>query len=447
MADANPHVNHRSRLRSRFLHYGLDGFEPHNVLELLLFYSIPRRDTNPLAHALLSHFGEIERVFLTEEGELCRVKGIAERSARFLRDIRRIASLAVYYRRDRTSYLSARKIGELFVRHFRKDPEEQVYLMLLNNRHELLCCDTVFRGSIHSREFGARQIMEYALLHHASYCILAHNHPGSVALPDTADLALTRELGDILPTFGVYLLEHYFVAGEQFCTLCYRATGQGGGSEEIETSDSQKIEQESLAIFLEEAGCRPEAAPLLMARFGSLYRIFSATNEALTHCLGEKEERTVALLRLVFATVAYCAAKRPVPPPEDEEEMAEYLLDLYLGEPQEKIRVLLFDKKKKHLATEVVGVGSVNEASLSFRRTAESLLFHHAVYAVFCHNHPEGVEHPSAEDVNSTATLNLLLQNIGVTLLGHYIVADGQCAPFSWEGNPYCAQLPKDGEV
>lgn len=86
-----PHEGHRERLKNRFLTSSLDNFEPHNILELLLFYSIPRQDTNEIAHALLDRFGSLKGVFDADFSELIKIKGIKENSATLIKLIPQIS--------------------------------------------------------------------------------------------------------------------------------------------------------------------------------------------------------------------------------------------------------------------------------------------------------------------------------------------------------------------
>ena len=83
-SDGKKHGGHRDRLRERFIRDGLDGFEEHNILEMLLFYPIPQKDTNELAHALLDRFGSLESVFNATPEELMQIDGVGEHTARFL---------------------------------------------------------------------------------------------------------------------------------------------------------------------------------------------------------------------------------------------------------------------------------------------------------------------------------------------------------------------------
>ena len=135
------HTNHRERLKKRFLTEGLDHFEPHNVLELLLFYAIPQKDTNELAHALIERFGSLSEVFDASFEELITVPGIKEHSATL---IKMIPSLARQYMVDKNGnterLMTVEKLGEYFVNKYIGVNVETVYLLLLDNKYEVIEC-------------------------------------------------------------------------------------------------------------------------------------------------------------------------------------------------------------------------------------------------------------------------------------------------------------------
>ena len=214
------HDGHRQRLKNKFIENGFQGFEPHNVLELLLFYSIPRKDTNELAHNLINHFGSLKKVFEADYVDLLKVDGIKENSATLIKMVPKIAQ--EYVDNDIMSspvFDTANKIGEYFVNKYMGAKNEIVYAMLLNNRYELLSVELIHEGSVNSATLSLRKILDAVVKHNAAMLILAHNHPEGIACPSMVDMETTANLMTAFQSFGINLVEHFVVAGKEYCPI------------------------------------------------------------------------------------------------------------------------------------------------------------------------------------------------------------------------------------
>ena len=185
------HDGHRQRKRERFLKQGADGLADHEVLELLLYYAIPRRDTNETAHRLLQKFGTLQNVFNAPAEELSRVEGMGEGAALFL------TLLPAVYRRTMRStgpekvLNSVEKCGRYFLSLLAQERQETLYQLCLDAKGKLLTCKKLSQGSADCTALSVRQVVENALLSGASAVVLAHNHPSGVALPSENDRAVT----------------------------------------------------------------------------------------------------------------------------------------------------------------------------------------------------------------------------------------------------------------
>lgn len=221
----NLHGGHRKRLKDRFLRDGLDGFEKHNMLELLLFYAIPQRDTNPIAHALIKRFGSLSGVFSASVDELCQIDGISEHTAALIKLVPEIyrASLRETLKDER--YDSLNKIGRLLVRYYTGMTVETVYLVLLDNSYRLLDVVKVGEGSVNRVRLETRKLIEYALRPNVSMVVLAHNHPNGNATPSSDDIATTAEIANIFRSINVEFLEHLLVAGDRYEPLLTKTEG------------------------------------------------------------------------------------------------------------------------------------------------------------------------------------------------------------------------------
>ena len=214
------HKDHRSRLKNRFLNEGLDHFEPHNILELLLFYAIPQKDTNELAHTLIQRFGSLTKVFDAPFQELLTVPGIKEHSATLIKMIPELAR-AYAMKKNETSetFPDVESWGKYFVSRYIGIGVETVFLLLLDNQFNTIDCVKVHEGSVNSAALSFRKIAEAVCAKNASAAVLAHNHPSGLAIPSSEDLLTTRELCKSFQMLGVNLLAHIIVAGDQFINI------------------------------------------------------------------------------------------------------------------------------------------------------------------------------------------------------------------------------------
>lgn len=214
------HSGHRQRLKERFLKEGLDNFNELQVLELLLFYCIPRQDTNPIAHVLLDRFGSLAQVLEAPTSELMKVPGIGEATATFLP---LMASLCRYYLVHRTAsnviLNTIEQCGEYLLPFFCGRRNEVVYLLCLDAKCKVLSCKEVGEGSVNSASVPIRRIVEMALANNATSVILAHNHPSGMALPSSEDQLTTRRLALSLSTVDIELVDHLVIADDDFVSL------------------------------------------------------------------------------------------------------------------------------------------------------------------------------------------------------------------------------------
>ncbi len=214
------HENHRDRLKNRFLAEGLDAFEPHNILELLLFYSIPQKDTNEIAHALIERFGSLSEVFDAPFDELIETPGIKSHSATLLKLIPALSRRYMLDKNHGDEPLSSMdKIGTYLVDKYFGINVETVYLLMLDNKYGVIDCVKVHEGSVNSAAITLRRLMELALYRRASMVVLAHNHPSGVPIPSSDDIFTTREIKRAFDIMEIKMLGHILVAGNQYINI------------------------------------------------------------------------------------------------------------------------------------------------------------------------------------------------------------------------------------
>lgn len=209
----NVHKGHRENVRRRFLIGGLEVFAPHEILEFLLFYSIPQKDTNPLAHRLLERFGTLFGVLSAPVEELKSVEGVGERTAIMLSAIFQVAR---WIRLDQiqkagVNFFNAEEAKTYCEEMFYGEHTETVYQLCLNQRGNLVIRHNMTNGNIVSVSMDIRTLVANAILSHATIVILAHNHPGGDATPSKEDCAATRSIMEAFSKVNIHLLDHIIV--------------------------------------------------------------------------------------------------------------------------------------------------------------------------------------------------------------------------------------------
>ena len=215
------HTNegHRQRVKDRFRGEGLDNFDEVHVLELLLFYVVARKDTKPVARALLDHFGSLAQVLEATYEELEKVEGVGPSVSTFLK---LIPEAGRYYlvQRGKERYMNdPQSFGEYLIEHFCGRRNETVYLLCLDSKYKMICCRKLGEGSVNSAGISVRQIVEIALSVNASAVVLAHNHPSGIAVPSGEDVAATRRLARALYAVDVILADHIVVADRDYISM------------------------------------------------------------------------------------------------------------------------------------------------------------------------------------------------------------------------------------
>lgn len=214
------HEGHRQRLKDRFRQEGLDGFNEVNALEMLLFYCVPRSDTNPLAHRLIERFGSFSAVLDASIEELEAVEGVGHNISTFLTFI---PQLDRYYNDNKNKNIKVleniRQCGDYLRPKFLNRKNEMVYMLCLDAKSKLLACKELGEGSVNSAGVPIRRIVDVALKLNASTVILAHNHPGGVAVPSMDDVQTTLRVAQALTAVDIILLDHLIFSEGDYISM------------------------------------------------------------------------------------------------------------------------------------------------------------------------------------------------------------------------------------
>lgn len=216
----NIHKGHRQKVKERYLEVGLDSMPDHNVLEMLLFFAIPFKDTNETAHLLMEKFGSFSGVLKASVADLKNVKGMTENAACL------ISMLLPIYKRytddlvlKKPQLITTQDIVDFIKPKFIDCSNERAYVLCFDNKHSLICARLLDEGDIASATLNMRSLAATVLETKAKSCVLVHNHPNAIALPSAEDIDATKTASDLLQKLKVRLEDHLIIAENQYCSM------------------------------------------------------------------------------------------------------------------------------------------------------------------------------------------------------------------------------------
>ena len=213
------HDGHREKMRRRFQETGLEGFADHEALELLLYYAIPRRDTNELAHRLLTRYGSLSALLQAPIEDLRRVEGVGESAAVLLKLVPAFVYKAQRSAGQETVLNSTEKAGRYLLSCFAGERNEVIYQLCLDRKGKLLARKRLSEGGSAAAELNIRRLVENALLSSASAVILSHNHPSGIAVPSSEDVQTTCRVAMALNAVEIQLADHIVVADGDYVSM------------------------------------------------------------------------------------------------------------------------------------------------------------------------------------------------------------------------------------
>ncbi|WMI82173.1 RadC family protein [Anaerotignum sp. MB30-C6] len=212
---ADIHSGHRERMRQRFLKEGGEGFHDHELLEMLLFYAVPRGDTNPLAHKMIKEFGSLPTLIEAEPIDISRLCGVGKNTAILVSLQKELSRRCIQARwRDRPVLNSLSRAVEYCISLMAYKNREFFYVICLDNKRRVINTVQVAEGTVNTAAVHPRFVIEAALKLQASAVILTHNHPGGACKPTFEDIQTTTQLGKLLYAIEVQLIDHIIVADD-----------------------------------------------------------------------------------------------------------------------------------------------------------------------------------------------------------------------------------------
>lgn len=209
-----PEIGHRERLRKRYINSGLSGFNNYEIVELLLTYSIARKDVKPIAKELINKFGTIEEIVKTDIDSLLKIDGIGENSAIFLKLIGEVALDLYHEKINNKEILNIKNKNDLLA-YLRGSigysNREEFKILFLDSSNNLISTETLFYGTIDKSAIYPREIVERVIKNKAKSIIFIHNHPSGNASPSKKDIELTKYMYNSLNLLEIRLLDHIII--------------------------------------------------------------------------------------------------------------------------------------------------------------------------------------------------------------------------------------------
>lgn len=219
-SDKNPHAGHRKRVKAKLLEHGGGQLEDYQLVELLLFYTHPQRDVNPLAHQIINRFGSLKNVLDASPEELKQIVGISDNTAALFR---LCYEVMLRYQRSTVEpgmiVSSTEEAGAALRPYFVGARDEMVYLLSVDSKGKLLACDQISQGSADAVLLNQRRIVERAISRRASQVYLAHCHVSGLAWPSRDDIWSTNQLIRALSPLHIQLVDHLIFADGDYISM------------------------------------------------------------------------------------------------------------------------------------------------------------------------------------------------------------------------------------
>ena len=214
---SNIHEGHRDRMRNRYLQEGADGMASHEILEILLYGTIPRGDTNEIAHHLLDEFGSISNLIEADSHEIAKTAGVGIKSAVFLSLLH---ELVLRYEREKLeqkpTLTSIPRSVDYCNALLAFRPRECFYAICLDSRRKIIHTSKISEGTVNDAAVSPRLVVEKALRYKATGILLCHNHPSGNVKPSYEDIILTNQLKSMLEPLGVQVVDHIIIGENQY---------------------------------------------------------------------------------------------------------------------------------------------------------------------------------------------------------------------------------------
>lgn len=221
MGKEGTHSGHRQRVRMEFFENGFSSNTPtHKIVEMMLYYVVPRKDTNVTAHALVDRFGTISNILDASKEELMKVPGVGECTAAFFKMIIPVARIYLAEKNDDgVKRMDRDEVCRFLVSRYFGFTDEVFSMLTFSGNGKMLGFDILARGNINEVHVSVRNVIETAIKRKAACAVIAHNHPGGVAIPSEEDAFVTDDIKVALDHINVKLLDHIILSDDDYVSM------------------------------------------------------------------------------------------------------------------------------------------------------------------------------------------------------------------------------------
>lgn len=209
------HKGHRQRMRDKLLSYGSRVMQSYELLEMLLFYVVPYKNTNTTAKMLMHTFGSLDGVFSATREQLCEVEGVGEGIADFLKKVGKliINDDCGVAEKPLDDYAN---IGDFLLERLSHEKDSKCVMLLFDNRMRLIDCSVIYELDYSSGAVRPQAFIDFAIKKRACVAITAHNHPYGPLFPTVGDMATNSLITSALNLAGITHIEHYIISGRKY---------------------------------------------------------------------------------------------------------------------------------------------------------------------------------------------------------------------------------------
>lgn len=213
------HSGHRQRMRDKLSVYGSKVMQNYELLEMLLFYAVQYKNTNPLAKRLMQRFGSLDKIFSVSREQLCEVEGVGEKIADYLKRVGEFFVSDFSSNEKEKLFDKYDLVGEFLIEKFSEKKDYQTALLLFDNKMRLLEYSDIYSEDYSSAKVRVSELIDRAVMKHAAVVITAHNHPFGPTFPTQGDMATHNAVNMAFEKVGIVYLEHYIVCGSKYMGL------------------------------------------------------------------------------------------------------------------------------------------------------------------------------------------------------------------------------------
>lgn len=419
-------------MRRKFADYGMDVFDTYELLEMLLYLTVPVKNTNPLAKEILHRFSGLDETLRATKEELMSVNGVGEVTASLINVIGSISAYCLGYKPSKKAgFSSYDDIAKFVLNYFHGKDTPSVIAISMDSKLTFLGLHELYSIDFSSGGVKADLFLDAALSRGATRMVIAHNHPFGSIYPTNGDYQTNIMVQSVLENADISYTEHYIVSGDKCLGFMFRRSKVIERDENTDTSlftscdISNSDEKDLLTKLLSFTSVSDPAAVAddLISHFGSLYSVLQNNSYTLSNvksCAKPVSE----IITLASAIIArsfidtYKIGKKYL-----HTEMSRYYSALFFGTTVEKVILVSFDKSGKLIGYDLICEGSANSATFTPRRMLELAIKRGADSVVLMHNHPTGELDASNEDERTTGVAASMFNAAGVSLLAHYVVS------------------------